>query len=217
VGKVNFGDFRRTAPFCPNYGYSRGDPIDRYYIESFLAQHAADVHGQVLEVGDNAYTQRFGGNRVTNSEVLHVAPVHAGVTIVGNLETGENIPSETFDCFICTQTLMLIYDLESAMRHAHRCLKPGGVLLLTVGAICPFAREEQENWNAYWRLTSSAIRRLALGAFGAGANLIVVGQGNVLSASAFLFGLAGSELTRAELEVRDAGYEIVVTLRAVKS
>ena len=72
VGKVNFGDLRRTTPFCANYGYSRGNPVDRYYIEGFLARHAADVHGRVLEVGDHTYTRRFGGSRVTDSDVLHM-------------------------------------------------------------------------------------------------------------------------------------------------
>src|SRR5688500_9703756 len=99
VGKVNFGDLRRTTPFCANYGFSRGNPVDRYYIEGFLALHAADIKGSVLEVGDSTYTKKFGGSRVTDSAVLHVAPVHGGVTIVGNLETGENIPAEAFGCF----------------------------------------------------------------------------------------------------------------------
>ena len=67
VGQVDFGDFRRTAPFCANYGYSRGSPVDRYYIERFLERHAADICGRVLEVGDDAYTRRFGGSRVTGA------------------------------------------------------------------------------------------------------------------------------------------------------
>lgn len=216
VGRVNFGDLRRTTPICANYGYSRGDPVDRYYIEKFLSHHAADIRGRVLEVGDNAYTLRFGGNRVTKSDAIHVKPVHPGVTIVGNLETGENIPSAAFDCFICTQTLMLIYDLEAAMGHAYRCLKPGGVLLMTVAALTPFAREEQLHWNAYWRLTNPAMRRLAKECFAADAKVTIEGHGNVLAATSYLFGLASSELTAAELDVTDGGYEVVVTLRAVK-
>lgn len=217
LGRVNLGDLRRTTPLCNLYGYSRGDPVDRYYIEKFLAAHASDVRGRVLEVGDHTYTFRFGGERVTQSDVLHIARAHAGVTIVGNLETGENLPSDTFDCFICTQTLNFIYDLEACMHHARRCLKPGGVLLLTVGAITPFSREEQEHWHAYWRLTSPALRHLAAHAFGPQADVSVVGYGNVLAATAFLYGMAQAELTKAELDARDGGYEVVVSLRAVKS
>ena len=102
------------------------------------------------------------------------------------------------------------------MRHSHRCLKRGGVLLVTVGAITPWARSEQQDWNAYWRLTSPVMRRLAALSFGAEAEVSVAGHGNALAAASFLFGLASSELTSAELDVKDGGYEVVVTLRAVK-
>jgi hypothetical protein len=53
-------------------GFDRGLPIDRYYIERFLQTHSADIRRHVLEVGDNAYTRRFGGNRVTKSDVINL-------------------------------------------------------------------------------------------------------------------------------------------------
>ena len=45
-----------------DFGFDRGTPIDRYYIESFLSTHASDIRGHVLEVADNTYTRRFGGD-----------------------------------------------------------------------------------------------------------------------------------------------------------
>ena len=67
----------RTAPLAPvsrSYGFDRGLPIDRHYIEDFLRRHgswpgyaAGDIRGAVMEVGDDAYTQRFGGDRVDAS------------------------------------------------------------------------------------------------------------------------------------------------------
>lgn len=62
---------------------SRGQPVDRHYIERFLSAHASDVRGAVLEVGDNEYTRRFGGERVTTSDVLHVETGHPGATMAG--------------------------------------------------------------------------------------------------------------------------------------
>ncbi|TIX96711.1 MAG: hypothetical protein E5V18_27200, partial [Mesorhizobium sp.] len=56
VGSVRFGDFARTMPMSRSFGYDRGKPIDRYYIENFLQLNAADIHGRVLEIGDNSYT-----------------------------------------------------------------------------------------------------------------------------------------------------------------
>ena len=73
-GHVRFGDLRRTTPISPDFGYARGGPVDRYYIEGFLDRHAADIHGRVLEIGDASYTHRFGGSRVTQADVLHIDP-----------------------------------------------------------------------------------------------------------------------------------------------
>ena len=49
--------------------------MDRHYIERFLAQHAVDVQGRVLEVGDDAYTRRFGGERSGGAEDEEAADV----------------------------------------------------------------------------------------------------------------------------------------------
>ena len=62
VGWVNFGRLSSTIPISRNFGLDRGTAIDRYYIEKFLAEHAADITGHVLEVGDDAYSRRFGSN-----------------------------------------------------------------------------------------------------------------------------------------------------------
>src|SRR5215210_7162112 len=54
-----FGSLRRVTPLSRYFGFDRGLPIDRYYIENFLARQAEDIHGRVLEIGDNSYTQRY--------------------------------------------------------------------------------------------------------------------------------------------------------------
>ena len=107
--------------------------MDRYYIERFLQLNASAVRGRVLEIGDNSYTRRFGGSRVTSSDVLSVNDDNSGKTIVADLSSADNIESDTYDCIIVfTQTLQLIYDFDSALMNLHRILKPGGNLLLTV-------------------------------------------------------------------------------------
>ncbi len=109
------------------YGADRGKPVDRWYIERFLAAHTADVRGRVLEVAETTYTEWYGGDDVTSSDVLHAAPGNPDATIVGDLATGEGLPSEAFDCFIMTQTLHVIYDIEAAVRGTRDLLAPGGV------------------------------------------------------------------------------------------
>jgi hypothetical protein len=72
VGAVEFGHLRRLRPISPNFGFDRGKPLDRRYIEDFLSRNADDIKGRVFEVADNAYTIQFGGTRVTQSDILHI-------------------------------------------------------------------------------------------------------------------------------------------------
>ena len=213
-GAVRFGSLRRLAPISRAFGYDRGQPVDRYYIERFLAAHAADVRGSVVEVGDDAYTRRFGGDRVARGDILHVDHENPRATIVADLASAEHIASNSFDCVVVTQTLHLIFDVAAAVRTIHRILRPGGVCLATVPGISQVdSGAWQDYW--YWSLTPAAARRLFGDAFGSGA-LAVEAHGNVLSSAAFLYGLASSELSRDELDHDDPSYPLVVTIRAVK-
>ncbi len=213
-GAVRFGHLRRTRPINRHWGWERGQPVDRYYIEGFLARQAQDIRGRVLEVGDDSYTRQFGGDRVTQRDVLHV---HAGsplATVVADLADADHVPSDTFDCIILTQTLHLVFDIRAAMRTLERILAPGGTLLVTVPGI---SQTTDENWRDswYWALTVPSLRRLAEERFPAGA-VTVESHGNVLTAVAFLHGLAREELRARELAVVDRDFPLVVTLRARK-
>src|SRR3954471_21782846 len=69
-GNVSFGDLNRTTPLSRHFGFDRGTPVDRYYIESFLAENAGAIRGRTLEIGDDEYTHRFGGTRAQQRDVL---------------------------------------------------------------------------------------------------------------------------------------------------
>jgi glycosyltransferase involved in cell wall biosynthesis len=207
-------DLRRRRRPLGGY-YERGLPIDRYYIENFLERHRSDIRGQVLEVGDPAYTLFFGAERVTRSEILHVESGNPQATIVGNLETGENIPAEAFDCFIATQLYPFLYDVRAAIANSRATLAPGGVLLATLPSISQISRYDMEHFGDFWRFTDESARRLFGEVFGS-ENVQVEIFGNVLSACAFLYGLGADELTHAELDDVDPDYPVAVTVRAVK-
>jgi SAM-dependent methyltransferase len=213
-GTVNLGDLRRLEPFSLDFGFDRGRPIDRGYIEEFLARHRRDVRGRVLEVGDDGYTRQFGGPAVVTHDVLHVDDGNARATLVGDLADGRDFPSNAFDCIILTQTLHLVFDLRAAVATLHRMLKAGGVLLVTVPGVSSIDRGE---WGAtwYWSLTPAALQRLLEERFGR-EGVAVSCQGNVLAATAFLYGLVDSELEREELESPDPHYPVIVAARAVK-
>jgi hypothetical protein len=106
----DFDRLRRITPLSRNFGLDRGRCIDRYYIEKFLAKHASDVRGHVLEIQNDAYTRKFGRDQVTHSDMLDIDKQNPKATIIAYLTQADHLPSDTFDCIICTQTLLLIYD-----------------------------------------------------------------------------------------------------------
>jgi len=215
VGQVRFGDLRRTVPVTGNWGLGRGLPVDRYYIERFLAEHAGDIQGRVLEVGDDRYTRKFGGLAVTSSDVLNVAPGYPQTTVIADLSRPEQVPADRFDCVIITQTLQLIADLEGAVRVLHRMLRPGGVVLATLPGI---SQTHHEDWGGYWRwnFTALSARTLFELAF-APRNVTLETRGNVLAATAFLQGLAAEDLRPEELDYDDRDYQVAILVRAKKS
>ena len=62
---VHWGNLRRLSPISTLFGTDRGQPIDHYYIEAFLHKYSSDVRGSVLEIGNPAYTLKYGADRVT--------------------------------------------------------------------------------------------------------------------------------------------------------
>ncbi|SRR6266568_838201 len=213
---VRFGSFRRLNPIHAGFNTGRGTYIDRYYIENFLRDNSADIKGRVLELSDNEYTLRFGGNKVTHSDILDIRTDHRRATIVADLTSCDGIPADAFDCIILTQTLNFIYDVPAAIRNIYRILKPGGCVLVTVSGIAQLAPNEVEYCGDYWRFTCLSLKRLFDEVFPE-QHVTVESRGNVLAAVAFLHGLAVEELHADELDYHDPSYEVSVLLRAVKA
>ncbi len=215
VGWVRFGSLRRLHPIDRVFGIKWGQCIDRYYIESFLAKYATDIQGHVLEIADNFYTCRFGAERVSRSDVLHMTPDNSQATIIADLTNADHILPETFDCIILTQTLQFVYDVRAVIRTLYRILKPGGVLLATIPGISQIARYDMENWGEYWRFTTLSAYKLFAETFPEDC-INVQAHGNVLSAISFLHGLVSEELRREELDHHDPDYEMLITVRTVR-
>jgi glycosyltransferase involved in cell wall biosynthesis/SAM-dependent methyltransferase len=213
VNGIRWGSLRRLQPISSEWGAERGQPVDRYYIWAFLQEFAQDVHGRVLEVGNDTYTRMLSHGRSCDIDVLHVDDSNPQATIVADLQRADHIPSESFDCIIIAQTLHLIYDMESAVRTLHRILKPGGVLLLTVPGITPVS---SDRWSSswFWSFTESSARRLVESVFAR--DVVTYTAGNVLAAAGFLYGVAASELTTEELDAVDSRYPVTIGVRAMK-
>ena len=149
IGTVSWGDFTSTRPINDNWGFERGMPIDRYYIGQFLERNVGHIRGRVLEVAGNEYTEKYGGDSVEKSDILHPAEGNPRATIIADLAEPSQVTDELFDCVICTQTLQLIFDVKTAITSLYRFLKPGGVLLMTVPGISQICREDMEITGDY--------------------------------------------------------------------
>lgn len=214
IREINLGDLNRTTPFSTQFGYDRGGPVDRYYIENFLAENASLIKGRILEIGDNEYTLKFGGDKIEKSDILHIDDSNKKATFIGDLSDAPHLPSDSFDCIVLTQTLHLIYDYKAAIETCYRVLKPNGTLLLTVPGISHIAQDE---WRKYWlwAFTNASMERIMQEHF-PGNNVSINTYGNVLVASAFLYGMGLPEMKKEQMDYHDPHYQVIITVRATK-
>ena len=212
---MSVGRIGATKPLSTSYGYDRGLPIDRYYIDKFLSAHSQDVRGNVLEVGESSYSRRLGGERITRQDVLHVHSGNPEATIVGDVADPSTLPAARFDCILMLQTLQLVLDVDSAIANVRRSLRPGGVALLTVSGLTPVCEDEWRE-SFYWMFTPQALQRLLEKHFDED-KIEVQGFGNLYAATAFLHGAAVQEVSRKKLDLPASvpDYSVVVAARAV--
>jgi SAM-dependent methyltransferase len=197
-------------PFSERYGYDRGTPIDRYFIAQFLERHRADVRGAVAEIKDSTYTVVFGGDRVEERHVIDLDAANPAATLVADLAQPGGLPPQTFDCFILAQTIQYIPDPAAALANVYGSLRPGGSLLLTVPSL---ARVDPDlGGKDLWRFTPAGLSRLVASSC-PGAQVDVFAYGNLVTAVAFLQGLAAEELTPDELDHADSSFVVLSCAR----
>lgn len=211
-GKVRLGSMRSLLPFSDVFGFDRGTPIDRYYIENFLQAEAGQIKGRVLEIGDNEYTMRYGKERVQQSDILYIDDSNTKATIIGDLCNAPHIEDNSFDAIVLTQTLHVIYDYKSALKTCYRILKPGGTLLLTSPGITPVDVDE---WSFYYSFTEKSLKKILAESFPAN-QVETECYGNVMVATAFLYGMSCAEVKKKQLDHRDPRFQVIITAKAVK-
>lgn len=198
-----------TIPISRQFATERGIPVDRYYIRKFLEENKKYIVGDVLEIEDSTYTRQFGGEQVSRSIVMDVSAQSDGIDFNANLETGEGIHEAIADCFICTQTLMYIYDLETAAHNIMRLLKPNGVALITCSGLSQNSIRCMENYGTYWGFTSEAVFRRIFEKENNGKLLSSVAYGNCKTVLAHLAGLCIEDLKAEDFETDDSCYPLI--------
>ena len=210
---VWWGNLRRRRPFSENWGFDRGVPVDRFYIERFLSRFAEEIRGRVLEVAEPLYTRQFGSSSVTSSDVVDIDASNEAATIVADLVLPGSLPAESYDCIVVTQTLQYVDDPSTAVANLWASLARGGTLLVTVPCLQRIDPDLPDVDR--WRFTPLGLEDLVRRGCPEGERE-VAGYGNVLASTAFLMGIAADELRRAELERPDPDFPLVACARARK-
>jgi SAM-dependent methyltransferase len=208
-----FGLRRRTRPVSPYWGFDRGTPIDRHFIERYLTANADAIRGRVLEVQDDLYASRLG--QPERVDVLDVDPANAHATLVADLGVPGSLPAETYDCALVTQVLQFVGPLAEAIANLQATLRPGGTLLATVPTVSRVSASVTVDGD-FWRLTEASARLLFGAAFGA-EYVEVMAYGNVLASVGFLHGLVVEELPARRLDDADPYFPTLVAIRATKA
>ena len=199
VLRGRWGSLRRVGPES-EWGFERGLPVDRWYIDRFLAEHQPLVRGHALEIKEDLYATKLGASTV---DILDIDRANDRATIVGDLCVANTLPSTTFEVAIVTQTLQLVQDPVAAVRLLLSSLSAGGHLLLTVPAVSRIAGDADR-----WRWTALGLAQM-LEEAGA-ANAEVSSHGNLLSCRSFLAGLGADDLPRSALGQHDPMFPLVV-------
>jgi len=205
---IRWGNLRRLQPFSDRYGYDRGTPVDRYYIERFLGEHAGRIRGDVLEVKDARYTRRFGPG--ARCHVVDIDRRNPEADLYADLNRPGSLPVASFHCVILTQVLQFL-DPEEALANIWASIVPGGTLLLTVPSLGRL--DPHDHTTDRWRWTPNGLaellRRLQIPA-------TVAGHGNLLACAAALWGLSVQDLSTEELDITDPRFPLVVCAHAAK-
>ena len=145
-----------------DYGFSRGTPVDRWYIHQFFVENAGLINGTCLEFGELTYIDKYGSNVskkvVFNySKILHLQDE----SIDGDITNVAQLPDSEFDCIVCVNVLNFIYDIKSALLGLAKMLKNNGVVVLTVaGPVAHISRYDMARWGDFWRFTDKSISQL---------------------------------------------------------
>ena len=206
--------FAKTSPVSNVFGFDRGTPIDRYYIDKFLESNKSKIVGTVLEIAENSYSIKFGDTNIV-SDILHFDNSNPNATIVGDLTKEETLPKERYDCFICTQTFNFIYNIKAALDGSYSLLKKNGTILATVSGISQISRYDMDRWGDFWRFTDKSIKKLFEEAGFSEVEVSIFG--NVFAATAFLQGLAVEDIPSMKLlDALDEDYQVTLGIRATK-
>jgi SAM-dependent methyltransferase len=207
-GAVDWGSLRRSHPICKRFGFSRGTPIDRYYLDKFVAQIRNRVVGATVEIGGARQNREL--YRLTNvSEYTAIdAEAHDYVDVVGDAHESSLLAPDSADSILAFNVLEHCADPWLVARNMHRWLRTGGCAFCMV----PNAQRVHNFPRDYWRPLPDGVNWL----FRDFGSRELSQYGNPTSVIASHLGIAAEELTQAELDAQHPDYPVATCIVATK-
>lgn len=199
-------------PLSDHYGLDRRTPLDRRYIEAFLAAHREAIRGSVLEVQDDTYTTTFGADRVSTSTVVDIDDANPLARLIADLCEPASPPADAYDCVILSQTLHLLRRPELCVDNCYRGLRPGGTLLATARSLSRVSPTYPD--ADLWRFTPAGLAELFASRWPG--TFSIQAYGNLRTCIGFLLGQVVEEVPEAVLDHSDPRYPLTVAVSAHK-
>jgi SAM-dependent methyltransferase len=194
------------------YGYDRGTPADRPYIEEFLDAHQTAILGDGAEIKDSTYLARYGAQRLASITIIDIDPGNTGATLRADLAAAGSLPAVSFDVIILTQVLQLLADPAAALDNCARALRPDGTLLLTVPCLGRISRSGAGSDR--WRWTPAGLASL-MAAWPGPAE--ITAHGNAATCVAAILGAAREDLPADTDLTDDPRFPLIACAAATKA
>lgn len=200
----------KLLPISTDFGWSRGTPIGRNYVNKFVAEKAEGLGGTILEFGESRYKACF--KTVQRYQVIDVVP-GPSVDYVCDIHDVSSVPAHYFDVIVCTQVLEHVERPVDALRQLHKLLKKDGRLICTV----PFLAHIHYVPTDFYRFSIDAIcSALNIAGFEV---LEARNSGNALVTIGSLLGYAAEDFKSNEMEIVDNVYpfNVLAFARPIKN
>ena len=196
-----------------DFGFRRGTPIDRYYIENFLNFSKDYINGNVLEFGDSFYYNKLSICNNSSCDIFTSEMDNRNdgiIRIHGDLSDVHYSLFSKYDCIICTNVLNFIFDINAAILGIYNILKPGAVCIVTLaGYSTHISRYDYEKWGDYWRFSDKGAIKLFEKYFEI---IFIKNYGNFYSATAQMSGFSIEELEIEKINSNEKDYTMLTGL-----
>jgi hypothetical protein len=214
IRKFITGKDINLLPLSRKFGYERGTPIDRIYIDEHLKKNSKLFKGECLEIGFPEFLLKF---KVPKKDItiLGINKTRNKFNFLNcDLTNTESLPDRKFDLFVCTQTYNFISNYSLAVQNSARLINRDGTLLGTVSGLSTLSQYDNDRWGDYYRFSSRAIEEVLRNYFN---EVEVTSYGNLYSTIHFLAGYSYEDLESKILVMeRDDLYPMIIGFKASK-